>query len=163
MTAPRPLGRRCAVALMMTPDGRYLMQLRDPNPAINFPDHWACFGGAIEPGETAEAALHRELLEELDYRPRDARFFIDATVDMPFVPPRTDLMSFFAVPILAEDVDHMVQHEGAGRRLFRPEEIAAEKRVAPWDLAAVLMHARQAVLFAAPLPAGTKPAGTDGE
>ncbi len=150
MSAPVTLGRHCAVALMATADGRYLMQLRDPDPAIAFPDHWGCFGGSIEPGESAEAALYRELREELDYRPAAARFFIDMTVDLPFAPPRADRMSFFAVPILAEDVGRMVQSEGAGRRLFAPEHLAAEPRVAPWDLAAVLMHARRAVLFAPP-------------
>ncbi len=149
MSARRTLARRCAVAVMATPDGRYLMQLRDPDPAILLPDHWACFGGSIEPGESAEAALHRELREELDYRAADARFFIELTIDLPFAPPRTDLMIFFAVPILPADVDRMVQREGAGRRLFTPEELAAETRVAPWDLAAVLMHARRDVLFAA--------------
>jgi hypothetical protein len=41
----------------------------------------------------------------------------------------------------------MVQHEGAGRRLFTPDGLAAEARVAPWDLAAVLMHARRRPLF----------------
>jgi 8-oxo-dGTP pyrophosphatase MutT (NUDIX family) len=150
MTAPHSIGRDCAVALMATPDGRYLMQLRDANPAIHFPDHWGCFGGSIEPGESAEAAIHRELLEELDYRPAAATFFIEMVVDLPFSPPRTDRMRFFAVPILPEDVERMVQHEGAGRRLFTPEAIAAEPRVAPWDLAAVLMHARQSLLFAPP-------------
>jgi 8-oxo-dGTP pyrophosphatase MutT (NUDIX family) len=150
MTAPRGIGRDCAVALMATPDGRYLMQLRDANPAIHFPDHWGCFGGSIEPGESAEAAVRRELLEELDYRVAAATFFTEMVVDLPFAPPRTDRMRFFAVPILPDEVGRMVQREGAGRRLFTPEALAAEPRVAPWDLAAVLMHARQAVLFAMP-------------
>ena len=64
-----------------------------------------------------------------------------------FAPPRTDRMSFFAVPIEAHDVPAMVQHEGAERRLFTAEGLAVEARVAPWDLAVVLMHARRRVLF----------------
>jgi hypothetical protein len=42
----------------------------------------------------------------------------------------------------------MVQHEGADRRLFTASALAAEPRVAPWHLVAVLMHARRGVLFA---------------
>ena len=55
------LARWCAAALLATPDGRYLMQLRDPKPHILLPDHWALFGGAIDPGESAADAMRREL------------------------------------------------------------------------------------------------------
>jgi 8-oxo-dGTP pyrophosphatase MutT (NUDIX family) len=152
VSGDRVLARYCAAAIMATRDGRYLMQLRDPKPTILLPDHWALFGGTIDPGESAEAALRRELVEELEYRPRSVEFFIEMTIDLPFVPPRTDRMSFFAVPIEAEEVPRMVQHEGAERRLFTAEALAAEPRVAPWDLAVVLMHARRQTLFATPLP-----------
>jgi hypothetical protein len=56
-------------------------------------------------------------------------------------------MSFFAVAITPGDVDGMVLREGADRRLFTPEALALEPRVAPWDLAAVMMHARRYQLF----------------
>jgi 8-oxo-dGTP pyrophosphatase MutT (NUDIX family) len=54
-----------AVALIVDEAGRYLVQLRDAKPTIFFPDHWGCFGGALEPGETDERCLARELDEEL--------------------------------------------------------------------------------------------------
>jgi 8-oxo-dGTP pyrophosphatase MutT (NUDIX family) len=142
-----PPGRWCAAALLATPDGRYLMQLRDPKPWIFLPDHWACFGGAVDAGEDAEAAMRRELREELDFAARRVEPFTEMLIDLPFAPPRRDRLSFFAVPIDPGDIDGMVQHEGADKRLFRPEELARETRVAPWDLAAVLMHARHAALF----------------
>jgi 8-oxo-dGTP pyrophosphatase MutT (NUDIX family) len=152
MSGTRVIARWCAAAVMATPDGRYLMQLRDAKPGILLPDHWALFGGSVDAGESAEAALRRELVEELEYRAREIAFLTELVIDLPFVPPRTDRMSFFVVPIGAAEIDAMVQHEGAGKRLFAPEELAAEPRVAPWDLAAVLMHARRRLLFASPLP-----------
>ena len=54
-------------ALIVTPDGRYLMQLRDNKPGLTLRDHWGLFGGEIEPGENREAALRREIQEELDH------------------------------------------------------------------------------------------------
>lgn len=141
------LARWCAAALLATPDGRYLMQLRDPKPAILLPDHWALFGGSVEPGEGAAEALHRELREELHFEPSQVEPFTELTIELPFVPPRRDRMSFFHVPIEEHDVAAMVLGEGADMRLFRADEVAALAKVAPWDLAAVLMHARRPVLF----------------
>jgi 8-oxo-dGTP pyrophosphatase MutT (NUDIX family) len=142
------LARWCAAALLATPDGRYLMQLRDPKPEILLPDHWALFGGSLDPGETAADALRRELREELRFEARAVEAFTELTIDLPFDPPRRDRMSFFDVPIEERDVAAMVLGEGADMRLFHPAELAALPKVAPWDLAVVLMHARRATLFA---------------
>ena len=153
MSGSPALTRWCAAAILVTPDGRYLMQLRDAKPTIIIPDHWGLFGGTVDDGETAEAAIRRELVEELEFTARAVTFFTELEIELPFEPPRRDRMSFFAVPIVPEDLDRMVQHEGAGRRLFTPHQLAAEPRVAPWDLSVVLMHARRHVLFAASPPA----------
>ncbi len=147
MSGSPPLARWCAAALLATPEGRYLMQLRDPKPTILLPDHWALFGGTVDPGESGEEALRRELLEELEFPARQVEAFTEMVIELPFAKPRHDRMSFFVVPIEERDIPGMVQHEGAGMRLFRPAELMAEQRVAPWDLAAVLMHARRCDLF----------------
>ena len=141
------IARWCAAALLATQDGRYLMQLRDDKPEILLPDHWALFGGTIDPGESAEAAMRRELEEELRFAARAVEPFTELVIDLPFAPPRRDRMSFFHVPIAADDVAAMVLGEGAAMRLFTAEELATLPRVAPWDLAVVLMHARRRPLF----------------
>src|SRR6476620_6979367 len=75
-----------AVALIVDEDGRYLVQLRDSKPTIFFPDHWGCFGGALEPGETDEHCLQREIDEELglDLRQCAVRPFTTFTFDFSF-------------------------------------------------------------------------------
>ena len=55
-------------------DGRYLMQLRDSKPGISSPGVWALFGGGVEEGEEARAALLREVQEELGIRLHDCHF-----------------------------------------------------------------------------------------
>src|SRR5260370_3089863 len=66
LEADTPLHLEHAVAAIIVVDGRgYLLQQRDNIPQIFFPDHWGLFGGAIDSGETPEAAIRRELREEL--------------------------------------------------------------------------------------------------
>lgn len=50
-------------------DGKFLMQLRDNIPGILYPGFWGFFGGHLEPGETPEIGIFRELEEEISYRP----------------------------------------------------------------------------------------------
>jgi 8-oxo-dGTP diphosphatase len=56
---------------MLQRDGRWLMQLRDEIPNIVAPGCWGLFGGHLDPGETPEQALRRELLEEISWQPPD--------------------------------------------------------------------------------------------
>jgi len=55
-----PLNVACALIFQ---DGRVLATRRDPR--RSFPLHWEFPGGKLEAGESGEAALHRELEEEL--------------------------------------------------------------------------------------------------
>jgi 8-oxo-dGTP diphosphatase len=54
--------------LRSTEGHRYLMQLRDNDPRILYPGYWGLFGGHIEPGETPEIAVIREVAEEIGYQ-----------------------------------------------------------------------------------------------
>ena len=59
---------------MLQRDGRWLMQLRDEIPTIVAPGCWGLFGGHLDPGETPEQALRRELLEEISWQPNELEF-----------------------------------------------------------------------------------------
>jgi 8-oxo-dGTP pyrophosphatase MutT (NUDIX family) len=66
--------RNVAVVILYDNDGRILLQHRTKG-APTFPDHWAFFGGGIEGDETAEEAVKRETLEELEYQLAAPRLF----------------------------------------------------------------------------------------
>lgn len=133
---------------MVTKDGRYLLQLRDNRRGLALYDHWVLFGGQIEPGETAAATLRRELDEELGFELRVAHWYTEAIHVLPRADLRVVRRVFFVVPVAESDVASMVQREGAAMRLLDLAEILALAHVSPWDLTAIVMHARSERLFA---------------
>lgn len=56
-------------------EGRWLLQLRDDIEGIVHPGSWGLFGGHLDPGETPELALRRELQEEIGWRAGELSFW----------------------------------------------------------------------------------------
>ena len=54
---------RCAGALVVDDEGRIFFQRRSPHRKL-FPNSWDIVGGHLDPGETVEDALRREVTEE---------------------------------------------------------------------------------------------------
>lgn len=134
-------------ALLVTADGRYLMQLRDDKPGLRVAGHWGLFGGRVEAGETARQALYRELEEELEFTPNEVDWFTESAFILPQFGVGKTLKSFFVVPVRETDLQAMVQHEGAAMKLFSLEELFRETRVVPWDIYGILLHARRDQTF----------------
>ncbi len=135
-----------SAVLVAEADGRYLLQLRDDKPGLYLSGHWGLFGGGIEPGETPEAAMHRELLEELGFA---ARRLEPVAVSVHAIWPDRPVvrLHFFAVTFSAAEHAGMVQCEGAGQGLFTAAQACRLERISPWDLCALLLHARAGTLF----------------
>jgi 8-oxo-dGTP diphosphatase len=60
---------------MVEKEGQWLLQLRDDLDWIVAPGCWGLFGGHLEPGETPEQALRRELLEEIGWPAGSLRYW----------------------------------------------------------------------------------------
>ena len=112
-------------ALLQLSDGRYVMQLRDFNPDIFYPEHWGCFGGAVDPGEAPAAALVRELEEELAVRvvPSAVTRFTEFTFDFGFAGDGVRLRTYYAVTLPQADLDGLVLGEGADLAAFAAESL----------------------------------------
>ena len=108
---------RPAVAIaILYQTNQFLLQLRDNVPGILYPGHWGFFGGHLEPGETPEAAMRRELLEEIGYTPPILSKFQSYTDD-----PRV-LRHVFHAPLTVE-VEVLQLNEGWDLGLFTIEEV----------------------------------------
>ena len=139
--------KRHVGAVLVTDDGKYLMQLRDDRTDVDLGGHWGLFGGAVESGEEFEEALLRELKEELEFIPKNYSWL----TELAFSHPEADIIPghkvFFEVGVSKEDLAKMVQHEGSSRQLFGWPCVASETKIVPWDACALLIHARLKPLF----------------
>ncbi len=69
---PRTLHRTIVVGLVWNREGKLLLCRMHPERGV-FPGQWGFPGGGIEPGEKMEAALRREMREELGVEIEDIR------------------------------------------------------------------------------------------
>ncbi|MBE9128621.1 MULTISPECIES: NUDIX hydrolase [unclassified Coleofasciculus] len=105
-----------AIAILYR-SGGFLMQLRDDVPGIIYPGCWGFFGGHIDPGETPEEGVRRELQEEIGYDPpRLEKFdcYRDSNV----------IRHIFHAPLTVE-LEQLVLAEGWDMGLVMPEQIKA--------------------------------------
>ena len=103
-----------AIAILYSSD-RFLMQLRDNIPGIIYPGHWGFFGGHIDPNETPQEALLRELGEEISYTPpwvSEFGCYSDSKV----------IRHVFHAPLTVE-LEQLVLGEGWDMGLLTPEQI----------------------------------------
>lgn len=131
-------------ALMYTPDGRYLMQLRDDRPDVSMRGYWGLFGGRIENDEKPRDALMRELREELRLiAVSPAEAFTELRYSLEFASNGVHRKQYFEVPIEEDAIRGLQLCEGDRMALHTPEELAVLPNVIPWDLFGVLLHARR--------------------
>lgn len=140
LEGPKLTPGEAAAALLVTPDGRYLMQHRDDKPEVFFAGWWGTFGGALEPGERPEEAMRRELIEELAFDPPEMQAFCTLGLDFGFAGRGVVPRHFFEIPIHAADVDAMVLGEGQDLGLFPGPDLLTMRNVIPYDATAIWQH-----------------------
>jgi len=104
-------------------EGQFLMQLRDDFPHIIYPGVWGFFGGHIEPGESAEVGVRRELMEELSYVPSGLSLFYDAADEK--------VHRYYYYGELTVPIEQLVLGEGQDLALCSVAEIRAGEKRSP--------------------------------
>jgi 8-oxo-dGTP pyrophosphatase MutT (NUDIX family) len=145
-----------AVALIILDDGSYLMQLRSQRSGIFYPGHWGLFGGAVDSGEDFDAALLRELREELGFKVDDASYFTEFTFDFSFRGLGVVARRYYTVALTVSRISDLVLGEGAAMKAFTAHELLNMDRVVPYDAFAIWLHATR------PQPAAYFPPGAAG-
>jgi 8-oxo-dGTP pyrophosphatase MutT (NUDIX family) len=135
-----------AAAIIVVDQGGYLLQLRDSRPDIWYPAHWGLFGGGVEPGEEPDAALARELREELELELEGAEFFARIDFDLGGLELERYYRSYYVVHITGETAARLVLHEGAAMRVVPGPEALTQLRLTPYDAFALFLHHAQARL-----------------
>lgn len=150
LTPSRPLATaHAAAAIIATDDGRYLLQHRDAKPTIFYPDHWGCFGGALEPGESPMDALRRELSEELglEIAARPVRKFGHFRFSVEPAGIAGIDRHYFEVRIDPPSVAALHLGEGTAMRLVDGRRALHELRLVPYDGFALWLHYYKGMLL----------------
>jgi 8-oxo-dGTP pyrophosphatase MutT (NUDIX family) len=145
-----PLRPGNAVAAVIVVEGRYLLQLRDAKPGIFFPAHWGCFGGGVDPGETVEQALARELEEELGMRigAGDMHYFSRFEFGLDFAGLKPIWRIFYEIAISEEEMAGLSLGEGSDMQLFSVAAVLTHQiPLTPYDAFALWMHINRSRLL----------------
>lgn len=130
---------RAVGALILAGDNGYLLQHRDERAGIWYPGHWGLFGGKVEPGENFEAALCRELDEELGFVPEKYSYFTDMALNFSFVDGELS-RRVFVVELDEAHVNRLDLREGRAMRVFTPAALDVRLPVVPCDRFVLDLH-----------------------
>lgn len=103
-------------AILINPRGEVLLQHRDNISTIRYPDHWSRPGGVMEPGETPEQTIRRELREEL------GRDLVEVEPYGRILDAYRNLIHIFLAPIDQRAKD-LALGEGRELRFFGADEL----------------------------------------
>ena len=107
-----------STAILVNPNREILVNLRDNDPEIIFPNQWSLIGGHVEPGEKPEDGLIREVKEEIGFVLTEycllATFF-----DGP------DIRYLYLVPIVLP-ITQLTLGEGQAIRFINPHQALSD-------------------------------------
>ena len=108
----KPIG---CVLIAIDRHDRILLVLRDDKPSIPFPNTWNLLGGFLEPGESADACIRREIREEIEIELGNLCLFREYDWD--------DCYEYIFWQRMDLNLDRVKLHEGQNLQYFSRWEI----------------------------------------
>lgn len=128
---------RIALVVLALPDGRLVFQRRDGGAPVS-PHQLGLFGGHVEPGETAPAAMVRELEEETSLRAAESDLRQVTELHLPATgrgPASRIVVAVFTGRVPHADFDVF---EGAGAEVYDRQAALDRDDLAPTARAVLL-------------------------
>jgi 8-oxo-dGTP diphosphatase len=111
--------------------GEILLNLRDNNPAINWPNRWDVIGGVVEDGETPDECMIREMREETGEELGPFELF--KVYEVPLLDGRTALFHVYSAH-LDKPASALILGEGQEHRFFSVRDLEEIEVVRGIDL-----------------------------
>lgn len=118
------IARHVVSAILWTDDGRVLLQQRDDKPGLRYAGCWTLFGGSVEEGEDPDAAIFRELAEELELTDQPLTLVERYTCPVRTIPGVVHTTNHVYAGRLARPVETLTLYEGQAMVLFTAHEAA---------------------------------------
>ena len=119
-------------AMIIDPAGRFLVQHRDDLPHIWFPGLWGFFGGRAEPDEAVDAAVRREVLEEVEVALGELAYFTRFDVDFGYAGLQVIGRQYFVATVTRAQLAGATIREGQAFALLTADELQSRPMV-PFD------------------------------
>lgn len=112
-----PVVKKTGAALLVRYGNDLMLDLRDDKPGLSAALQWTVFAGALEPGETAEVAMNREIREEFG-----------AQIELERI-GATEKNTWFVGSLNGQQVANIKRGEGCGHGFFSFDALVALARV----------------------------------
>jgi len=112
--------RRAAKIILINPEKKILLQLRDNKISIPYPHYWGCIGGEIDLGESSLEAIDREIKEEIKNAIITNIIYLGSILE-------TDFLIDYFIGDIKTKIEEIILTEGEKIEYFKMEELNSLK------------------------------------
>ena len=122
-----------SAAIILNEKNEYLLQLRDSNSSIFFPNCWGLFGGASNNGESLSDTIVREINEEISLKIKRFKYFTNIQFDLDFMLKGKINRNYYFVHINFDEEQKIKINEGKKYKFFNERELKNLTNFVPYD------------------------------